>query len=587
MNIIEKTFLHLAQINLATGAFNRGGTLTIGQWNKVGIFMDLVNGTADFYLNGTPVKSGYNLGVKKIELSKIAIAKIYKSTPSSFAGALYLDNVSVYETQHAMSAWVETKAPTCTASGTERRECMDEGCDYYETREVAKLGHNIIQYGAQEPVCGGIGWNAYEACTRCDYTTYVEISGGEHSFGSWTKVSNATCTEDGEARRYCKNCDHYETRVLTAAGHKIVSHAAQAATCTENGWYAYEACSKCDYTTYVEMPALTHAWGDWICMTDGTEGHYRVCANDATHKETGEHVFDGVACTACPAFKLVGANMTLGNELAMNFYVSKNSIDVNKTYYFKVTKTYADGREAEVRYFAQSEWKTLGSNYYVEFNGVAAQEMNDTIYVQVFFEDGTPASTLWVDSVAEYAVRIMENYNAKTKTMLVDMLNYGAAAQLHFEYDVDNLANSRLTDAQKAYATESVVMADHREKGTNYYGSNLDLGNKIVLGLYFKNVDETMYAIVSYTNHYGVAQSVRVEGSDFLKSGSLYRIPMESLVIADAKQTVTCTVYTADGAVVGSCVDSVESYIARMSETGALYETIMKFADSAYKNFHS
>jgi predicted SnoaL-like aldol condensation-catalyzing enzyme len=282
----------------------------------------------------------------------------------------------------------------------------------------------------------------------------------------------------------------------------------------------------------------------------------------------------------------VGANMTLGNELSMNFFISKSVIDETKDYYVQVTKTYADGREDVTRYFAKDEWLTLGSNYYVEFDGIAAKEMNDAIYVQVFYADHTPVSTLWNDSVVNYVARILEDHDDKTKTMLVDMLNYGAAAQLHFGYDTDNLANSRLTDAQKAYATESVVMNDYREKGDNYYGSNLELGNEIVLGLYFKNVDETMYAMITYTDHYGKAQSVRVEGSDFLKSGALYRIPVKSLVIADARKNVTCTVYAADGTVVGSCVDSVESYIARMSETGALYEAIMKFADSAYKHFH-
>ena len=32
--------------------------------------------------------------------------------------------------------------------------------------------------------------------------------------------------------------------------------------------------------------------------------------------------------------------------------------------------------------------------------------------------------------------------------------------------------------------------------------------------------------------------------------------------------------------------DSMESYIARMSESDVLYELIMKFSDSAYNYFH-
>ena len=36
-------------------------------------------------------------------------------------------------------------------------------------------------------------------------------------------------------------------------------HEAKAATCTEIGWNAYDTCKKCDYTTYVEIPAPGHA----------------------------------------------------------------------------------------------------------------------------------------------------------------------------------------------------------------------------------------------------------------------------------------------------------------------------------------
>ena len=37
-------------------------------------------------------------------------------------------------------------------------------------------------------------------------------------------------------------------------GHDLVQHDAQAATCTKIGWEAYETCSRCDYTTYAELP---------------------------------------------------------------------------------------------------------------------------------------------------------------------------------------------------------------------------------------------------------------------------------------------------------------------------------------------
>ena len=41
--------------------------------------------------------------------------------------------------------------------------------------EIPALGHNIQQYDAKNPTYSGVGWEAYEECSRCGYTTYVEI----------------------------------------------------------------------------------------------------------------------------------------------------------------------------------------------------------------------------------------------------------------------------------------------------------------------------------------------------------------------------------------------------------------------------
>lgn len=304
-----------------------------------------------------------------------------------------------------------------------------------------------------------------------------------------------------------------------------------------------------------------------------------IVASEDVHVETVELV----------QFTLSGANMILGNELSMNFYVNKSYIDADKEYYIKVTKTYADGRDDVVRIYNQEDWYSYNSTLYrVTFNGIAAKEMNDKIYVQVFYVDDTPASALWEDSVVAYVTRILENQNAYTKTMLVDMLNYGAAAQASFDYDEENPANSNLTEAQKAYATSEASYSDIRIKGTNYYGSTLNLGNNLSLVLYFQNISTDMYAEVSFTNHYGEEKSVRIEGTKFYHySGSIYKVAVNEVVVADVGQPVTCTIYDSLGNEVGTVTDSIESYIARMSSTDELYETIMKFANSAYVYLHN
>ncbi|MBR6890511.1 MAG: hypothetical protein IKN05_05935, partial [Clostridia bacterium] len=67
----------------------------------------------------------------------------------------------------------------------------------------------------------------------------------------------ATCAEAGETTytgaEFANRAFAVQTRALEnipALSHDLAHHAARAATCTETGWSAYDACSRCDYTTY-------------------------------------------------------------------------------------------------------------------------------------------------------------------------------------------------------------------------------------------------------------------------------------------------------------------------------------------------
>ena len=114
-----------------------------------------------------------------------------------------------------------------------------------------------MQHAAKAPTCTEIGWDAYEACSRCDYTTYVELP-AQHDLEHHAAKA-PTCTEPGwNAYDTCKNCDYNTYQVLPALKHYLVYYKAKDPTCTEPGCDAYETCSRCDYTTYVERPALKH-----------------------------------------------------------------------------------------------------------------------------------------------------------------------------------------------------------------------------------------------------------------------------------------------------------------------------------------
>lgn len=62
-----------------------------------------------------------------------------------------------------------------------------------------------------------------------------------------------------------------EDIVCSIEPHALVHHDAKSPACTETGWEAYDECSICGYSTFKEIPATGHSWGeDGHCTACGT-----------------------------------------------------------------------------------------------------------------------------------------------------------------------------------------------------------------------------------------------------------------------------------------------------------------------------
>ena len=154
----------------------------------------------------------------------------------------------------------DAQAPTCTKPGWDAFDTCPR-CYYTTFRAIPALKHDLEHHEAKAPTCTEKGWDAYEACSRfgCDYTTRKELPALNHALEQHAAKA-PTCTEPGwDAYETCSRCD-YTTYAELPAQHDLRHHAAKAPTCTGIGWDAYDTCSRCDYTTtYVELPALNHA----------------------------------------------------------------------------------------------------------------------------------------------------------------------------------------------------------------------------------------------------------------------------------------------------------------------------------------
>ena len=154
------------------------------------------------------------------------------------------------------------KAPTCTEIGWDTYDLCVR-CGYTTRKELPALNHDLVRHVAQAPTCTEKGW-AYDTCSRfgCNYTTRTELPVLNHDLKQYAAQA-ATCTEKGwNAYETCSRlgCNYTTYVEQPALNHDLVHHEAKAPTCTEKGWDAYETCSRlgCNYTTYQEIPALKH-----------------------------------------------------------------------------------------------------------------------------------------------------------------------------------------------------------------------------------------------------------------------------------------------------------------------------------------
>lgn len=298
-------------------------------------------------------------------------------------------------------------------------------------------------------------------------------------------------------------------------------------------------------------------------------------------------------------FDLYAANVTLGNSLAMNFAI--NMSDIMGTDYYAEIKHYAESEVKTIKVdFADWTIDSTGKYYVVTYSGLTAKQIVDDLEVTIYRNDDTQVSNVWEDGLKAYALRMMEKTLDKASLtekdnelliVLADMLNYGAAAQREFSYKVDTLATDGVDEKYMAYASEMPEISDVSERDSEIcFGSTLSLKDSIVLKAAFKGVSEGMYATVSFTKHNGKTDFFEtITYADMEKSGSYVIINVDDLVIADAKQVVTITIYDANGNVYTVFKDSMNSYIKRNIDDGdasRILEMTAKFTSSAYNTLH-
>lgn len=210
------------------------------------------------------------------------------TTSCSVCGyVISVENVVIPATGHKWGEWKHDDS-TAKADSKHTHICLNDA-SHTESEACNFISKVTQQQTADQPeittyTCKDCGYSYTEETkpalghTHNYGTPVADYTSGEAFVEGKDYTHTATCTGEGTCSQPTKNdkCT-FDNGVET-----------KAATCTEPGVKTF-TCSDCGGTYTVAIPATDHAWGQWshdAATAEADATHTRVCANDASHKET-------------------------------------------------------------------------------------------------------------------------------------------------------------------------------------------------------------------------------------------------------------------------------------------------------------
>ena len=120
---------------------------------------------------------------------------------------------------HSFEAYEQTAA-TCVSPAVYFKVCPD--CDFqsgtFNFGDINPDNHDLIHHVGKTVTCTEIGWKDYDTCSRCDYTTYTELSALGHAYEA--RTIKPTCTKKGHTLHTCARCKtSYTDAVVSSRDH--------------------------------------------------------------------------------------------------------------------------------------------------------------------------------------------------------------------------------------------------------------------------------------------------------------------------------------------------------------------------------
>ena len=294
-----------------------------------------------------------------------------------------------------------------------------------------------------------------------------------------------------------------------------------------------------------------------------------------------------------PAPVINTISLSLESSITMNFKVLKDSVSSFDDFY--VTVKFGE-KEEKI-----TEYKQNGNYYVFSYKGINPQLMNDEITAVLHAKNGNKeyTSPQKVMSVKEYAYTMLDRYSteehSKLRTLLVDLLNYGAMAQKYVGYKTDHLVNSDLTDTQKSWASKNTEdfknIRDFNFKtisnpSVQWNSCGLVLNNSIMIRAKFSAKD-----IENKTVEFAFRNTKFIyDKNDFVNNGDgTYYVYCNELFAHELSNEILITVYENGIPCSNTMRFSVESYASTVQQSSEykgtalddLTQAMMRYGQSA------
>ncbi len=511
---------------------------------------------------------------------------------------LYADMADIYTftfpgisnfSGHTWSDGEITLEPTCAEDGERTYTCTT--CGDSKTEAIPALGHTWSDGEITlEPTCTANGEAIY-TCTACGESRVEVISAPGHSYRASTTAP--TCTQSGFTVITCEVCsDSRITDEKAPLGHSYEAVVTEP-TCTTAGFTTH-TCSRCA-DSYVD--AQTEAFGHSYKFTDNGEDHTIICKDcDMVHLVGAHTYFDGIClCGALEPKKPThdetlkfSMDISARAEMVVNYNFMASIVSDYSDFYLEVRKDTADGEPVVTTYaigdFDSMDHPVTGEAliYNATYSGISAKEMGDSFATTLYAVDAEGnifyGETV-TSSIKDFLIGKINDASSipEMKTMAVDMLKYGAAAQIRFDYDSDNLVTNSLTALQLAYGTEDIPEAENKcsESGSAAnVTTNITVGSKVELSLSCICNDVTdpsnVKCLIMDEKNNVLA---RLDTTN--KAGVMFSAKYDNVGAKEMRKVITATFYDGRNVISKTLKWSVESYVAQIRQTpGATAEEI-------------